>query len=319
MNDTADENKRASSAAEPPLVASSCGDVANTTSTETDGSKTTTTPSAADGASCSNAITATTTKPKLPETLTVVRFLISNLQGGLKHAPSDYHVDLILELHGLYDLVSTVYSIARSAKCTTDSVNSHLWDVTFNGKRYRNGWRHCRHDTNDWNRPADETDVDLGERRLLSGLSVKTGQEGRKSGESLVFDLKVIDLSETVKSGDVLVKIPSSSVFSGKEFDVCGGGKKGDDGFCAYPKVAKVILSISGNLSEDWIDHDAKAQSLRLRGAWSRYNEGLNGWKRDRREGGWIPSKPISPAWGKDEREIIGLLLNSGCKFKQSW
>lgn len=93
----------------------------------------------------------------------------------------------------------------------------------------------------------------------------------------------------------------------------------------AYPKVAKVELSISGAVDDDWIvsDGDVRARCDDLRSAWSRYYSGLNGWKTDwdsrefSRE--YVRAKPQSPQWGGDEVKIIGLLLKSGCKFKQSW
>jgi hypothetical protein len=226
---------------------------------------------------------------------------------------------MILEVHGLYDLVSAVYDIAHSQKCTHDSINAHLWDIEFNNKVYCNGWRHCNFN-GEWDQPACEKDVDFGERRMLSELSVRKGQGGRKSGSSLSFDLVVIDVSETVLSKNVLVKIPQSLLVSGKSFDLCGGGKEGDKN-ATYPKVAIVPCDITGNLSEDWIGSDTKSQSLQLRDAWRRYNGGLNGWKFDYglRPADWIPSKPLSPPWSLEEREIIGLLISSGCKFKKSW
>ena len=161
--------------------------------------------------------------------------------------------------------------------------------------------------------------MDWGERRMLSELYVRLGQEGRKSGESLAFDLKVLDVSKTVSSKDVLVNIPQCILFSDDRFEQCGGGKKGDTNV-TYPKVAKVAMSISGTLSEDWIDDATKAQSGQLRNVWIRYNSGMNGWKRNRTTGDWLPCKPISPNWGQgDEFKIIGLLINSGCTFKKSW
>ena len=120
--------------------------------------------------------------------LTVCRFLIQNIQGGRGYATSDYHIDLIKERHGLYDLVSTVYDILQRESLTSDRITSHLWDVTFAGKRYHNGWRRQQFPGEGaWDRPAKDNEVDEGERRILSSLvnHLERGQKGVFSGQSV--------------------------------------------------------------------------------------------------------------------------------------
>jgi hypothetical protein len=269
MSNTADETKSA-----PP---------ASTPSSENDGN-------AADTPKSSQQCA----PQKLPERITPIQFLISNLRGGKGYSSTNHHITLILELHGIYDLVSTVYDIARSERLTSDSINSHLWNVSFNSVTYANGWRREDYRTGDWDREANERDIDLGERRIFSNLDVRKGMEGQKSGESLTFNFEVVRVEDenTVASNDVLVKIPQSIFVSEDRFHTCGGGKKGDVNV-TYPKISKIALNLSGNLCEDWIGNDVKAQSSRLRDAWARYNSGMNSWTRDRRNGGWKASKPL--------------------------
>ena len=120
--------------------------------------------------------------------LTVCRFLVKHIQGGRGYATSDYHIDLIKERHGLYDLVSTVYDILQRESLTSDRITSHLWDVTFAGKRYHNGWRRQQFPGEGaWDRPAKDNEVDEGERRILSALvnHLERGQKGVFSGQSV--------------------------------------------------------------------------------------------------------------------------------------
>jgi hypothetical protein len=169
-----------------------------------------------------------------------------------------------------------------------------LWNVSFNSVTYANGWRREDYRTGNWDRGANESDIDLGERRMFSNLDVRKGMEGQKNGESLSFDFEVVQVEneKTVALKDVVVKIPQSIFVSEDLFHTCGSGKKSDANV-TYPKISKVALNLSGNLCEDWIGNDVKAQSSRLRDAWARYNSGMNSWTRDRRNGGWKASKPL--------------------------
>ena len=97
---------------------------------------------------------------------------------------------------------------------------------------------------------------------------------------------------------------------------------EGSADLSAYPRITTVPIQLSTNVEDDWITSDEKASATRLSSAWQRHLQGENSWKRDRynRESEYVRCKPNhNREWGRNEIEIMGLLLNSGAKFKKSW
>jgi len=73
--------------------------------------------------------------------LKVCRFLVKDLCARHGYAKADYHVDLVIGEHGLLDLVLKVFDVLHDGNLTTDTPYAHLWNLTFDGRTYRNGWR----------------------------------------------------------------------------------------------------------------------------------------------------------------------------------
>ena len=186
----------------------------------------------------------------------VCRFLISNLQGGRGYAKTDYHIDLLQSRHGLYDIAVAVFDIMHKEKLTTDSIYSHLWDMTFNKKTYSNGWRRQHPISDEWDRPATDEDVDTGEPRLFSGLNnpLEKGQKGRFGGESASFDFVLESITD------------DSSFHSSAEV--------------TYPHVSKVGNTISCKVEDDWITPSQKSQCNQMSTTWKNFYSGNNSWKR---------------------------------------
>lgn len=128
------------------------------------------------------------------------------------------------------------------------------------------------------------------------------------------FDIVVENISvETVDEKGIAVKIANPWAFSEEK------GKNASSLLPQYPKTAKLAIQVSGSVANDWIGTEDAGPCIQLRHAWSTYYAGENSWKRDRRTYDWIVGKPLSPPWNGNEMEIMGLLLNSDCKFKKSW
>lgn len=232
----------------------------------------------------------------------VCRFLITNLQGKRGHAKNDYRIDLLQSRHGLYDIAETVFDIMDKEKLTTDFIYSHLWSMTFNKMVYKNGWRHqMRPGSDEWDRPASICDIDEGEPRLFRGLDapLEKGQKGTFSGESASFDYvleSIVDMSAAA-SQDKSAAVTTT-----------------------YPHVSKVANKISTKVEDDWLTPSQKSQCNKLSDSWKKFYSGNNSWKRVRRGGdrAFTRAKPSAPVWG-DELQIMGLLINSDCKFKKCW
>ncbi len=230
----------------------------------------------------------------------VCRFLITNLQGKRGYAKNDYRIDLLQSKHGLYNIAETVFDIMDKEKLTDDFIYSHLWDMTFNKKVYKNGWRRqMRPGSDEWDRPAKVTDIDEGEPRLFSGLDapLEKGHKGKFSGESASFDY-------------VLESIVDMSAAASKDKQPA---------VTSYPHVSKVANKISTKLEDDWLTPSQKSQCNKLAESWLKFYSGNNSWKRARRgDRAFTRAKPVAPMWG-EELKIMGLLINADCKFKKSW
>jgi hypothetical protein len=202
--------------------------------------------------------------------------------------------------HGLYDIVETVFDIMENEKLTHDKIYSHLWELSFNKKVYKNGWRRQTSPSSDeWDRPAGEHDIDEGEPRLFGGLeaSLEKGQKGKFGGESASFDFaleSITDMTTAAAKKDVTI---------------------------TYPHVSKVPSQISTKVEDDWLTLSQKSQCNELHDKWTKFYSGNNGWKRVKRceDRSFTRAKPSPPVWSSEEVQIMGLLLNAGCKFKKCW
>lgn len=227
----------------------------------------------------------------------VCRFFISKLQGGRGYADNDFRIDLLQSKHGLYDIAETVFHLAQEEKLTDDMIYSHLWQMSFNKKVYKNGWRHPKFpDSDEWTRPADKSDIDQGEPRLFISLEtpLAVGQKGRFSGESASFLFALESIMEMTTAGHPNVK---------------------------YPHVMKVQNQISTKVEDDWLTSSQKSDCNQLRDKWVTFYNGNNGWKRVKRsvDRSFTRAKPAQPMWSSEELQIMGLLINADCKFKKCW
>jgi hypothetical protein len=234
------------------------------------------------------------------ESTVVCRFRISQLRvpGSSAYAKNDYFVDLVKSQHGLLDLVTSVFVILQQReKLTSDQFYSHLWYMKFNNIKYAYGWR----TTNGTSSGGDVTvsnHLDEQEPRLLNALPflLEKGQKGSFHGESANFDMVVEDAAlETL--------LDAAQAAS------------------SYPKITAIPNTMSSKLESDFIpsDDQTKQECHSLAQKWLAYYQGNNEWRRDRDTCEWVLRQPIRPAWGAEECQIMGLLLNSGCKFKKSW
>jgi len=104
-------------------------------------------------------------------TFTVCRFLVKDLHAKNGYADSDFYVDLVVEKHTLYDLVSIVFGILHANKLTDDGIDSHLWSLNLGETKFSEPW--CR--------------------RVLNSIatSLSDGQQGGFEGESASFGVVV--------------------------------------------------------------------------------------------------------------------------------
>eukprot|EP00956_Cyclotella_meneghiniana_P000062 scaffold127_cov37-Cyclotella_meneghiniana.AAC.1 len=227
----------------------------------------------------------------------VCRFLISKLQGGKGYANNDFRIDFLQSKHGLYDIAETAFRLAQKEKLTNDQIYSHLWQLSFNGKVYRNGWRRPKYpDSDEWSRPANESDIDAGEPRLFSSLEtpLKESQKGKFGGESASFEFVLESIMDATSAGPLKVK---------------------------YPHVRKVESQISTKVEDDWLTPSQKMDCDQLRDKWVNFYNGNNGWKRVKRcaDRSFTRAKPTQSMWSSEELQIMGLLINADCKFKKCW
>ena len=233
--------------------------------------------------------------------LTVCRFFITKLEAREGFAKSDYTIDLIIEKHGLYDLVSTVFEILHHENLTDDRLTSHLWGIDFDGLRYKYGWRDSRFlgdSIKDWNRPPNKTDIDHGERRIFASLAnpLKDGQKGRFSGESAEFNV-VVECASVETIEDDAIDIQIAHPFYREQTK---------SSLPSYPKFVKIETKVSGAVMNDWIDRDTMVRCDQLRLAWSDYFHSENDWALDDRTARYITSllNPCHPVGNRKKRDM---------------
>jgi hypothetical protein len=156
--------------------------------------------------------------------------------------------------------------------------------LQFHQTKFSYGWRDC----------PGVNYLDEQEPRLLQTLSLEDGQKGSFKGASAEFDFVVVDAA----------------------FEDIDAAKSE-----SYPKITPIPNTITSELSDDWITKDMKQQCYCQSAKWKSYYEGENEWRRDRESPSydWVLRQPIRPCWRNEECEIMGLLLNAGCKFKKSY
>jgi hypothetical protein len=250
-----------------------------------------------------NAADSSSTKPSASssdESTVVCRFRISQLQGSGSnaYAKNDYFVDLDTSQHGLFDLVTSVFIILQQReKLTYDEVYSHLWYMEFNNIKYAYGWR-TTNGTSSGGYGSGSNLLDEQEPRLLNALPflLEKGQKGSFQGQSASFDMVVED-------DDLETLLDAAQAAT------------------SYPKITAIPNTMSSKLESDFIpsDDQTKQDCHSLAQKWLAYYQGNNEWRLDSGTRDWVLRQPICPTWSGEECEIMGLLLNSGCKFKKSW
>jgi hypothetical protein len=247
---------------ESPTKSAAAADTADTVNT------TTTTENGPDS------ITNKNNRPTNNNSTTTCRFLIQNLKRGTGvggFAMSDYHVDLVIGQHGLFDLIVQVFDILRSPaeKLTSDSYYSHLWDFDFAGVPYTYGWR--AHDKNEIRNSSSESTFNgkhhIDEEtihpldKLPTPLAV--GQKGSIGGRSSSFDVTLVKL--------VVVDDKDSGYTS-----AASAGREKE----FIQRWAAVSVPFSSDLADaDWISETCKRDVSRLRQEWAHYMGGLRVWK----------------------------------------
>ena len=237
--------------------------------------------------------------------LTICRFRIKHLKGeGLDpddnmsgYAKCDYYIDLTNERHGLYDLMSEAHNILHRENLAGRSMNSSYWSVKFAGTTYHNGVRRFDHLTDKYNRPPKDTDIDDGEVRILSSLAnpISKGQKGRFLGKAAV------DFSFLMEDAAL---------------DVIGAsGEK----LSLFPKVTRIQVKHSGFAEQDWISNSVMERCANLRSAWKTLLQVDKYWRPDFSNGSFLKVSFGSFDYDVAELQVIGLLINSGIKFKKAW
>lgn len=213
----------------------------------------------------------------------VCRLRIHDVESKGKYG-KDCFLSLLVEQHGLYDLVEAMFQNQLHELSGGDSINSHLWKVKLGANAYDSdlllpefGSVVCNEDNP----------------RLLQTFHLKKGLKGSFRGESGKFKFFVDDVSESVEPG-------------------------------LYPKYQVIeTLAITANVDSSYISNEEKEQALIRRKEYHDFYNGMNDWKRDRDlaecKEVYIPAKPVSPEWNHKENTVIGLFLKGGWKFKKSW
>ena len=233
--------------------------------------------------------------------LSVCRLLVNKLSGNQGRADEAYFIDLVVSQHSLFDLVLAVFDTMRDQSLTSERQFSHLWNITFNGKTYRNGWRHGSKYL--FEPPKEELEhdpqhnhIDEMAPRFLSKLNLAEGQEGSFSGHAK-FKLKVI--SPDYK------RIPANQVHE-------------------YPKMTLQPPDsnsiVSSQMKDDWLSPEQKQAVRKLKQEYTVYYDGENAWKRQCcYPYDYIRAKPVKPDFNEDEFEMVAHMILSGAKFKKSW
>ena len=185
----------------------------------------------------------------------------------------------------------TLFEHLLDQDLVSENYFAHLWSITWNGMTYSYGWRTADTHVQDEMGLGADKHIDEQVPRHLMDLEVKQGQTGTFSG-SISFSLALAEISS----------IDASNVDS-------------------YPKITLVPCEFGEKLEPDWISSDETEQCVELAGKWRQYYETGKVWKRVRssRQLQWVEDKPKVPPVSPTELDILGLLINADCKFKECW
>jgi len=232
---------------------------------------------------------------------TVCRFLVTNINSE-RRSTINLTVDLLVERDGLLDLAQTVFEagLKKHGKCKYSSLKRLLWDLSFGGLNYKNGW--LREPYLDG--PAAPRYIDKQDRRILQQLKrpLKVGMSGHFSCNHAMctssFDFQVQSLQDVTST--------STS----------------DDDQEAHPiAVTEIKLNFNNKLECDFLSDAEQQTAFHLRQQYEAYFAGDNEWRLDPRTPEYIhtPRKPLRAPWRDEEIELFVMLQHAGSKFKKSW
>lgn len=225
----------------------------------------------------------------------VVTFHVVNCRGpGLHLAPSDYSLKVQQNTANFHDLIQLVFNeVLVKENLTGDAIYSHLWEFIWDGKVYKKGWSRSNDDL--WAKLYSKSvrHIDDQEPRYLRDMDLTVGKEGKFSGESGSFLLRVTDVSEHHDSTVV----------------------------AEQPQLQALPTFHSDTLSTDWIRLDERERMVTLAAEWESWYSGNNEWKSSPYPLPleWELVPPTRPEWNGTEEEIILLLLQADAKFTKSW
>jgi hypothetical protein len=211
-------------------------------------------------------------------------FAVTLLKGHKGHAEADYTVELATNEHGLFHLIEFVIEkiMNREEGITTDFYFSHLWDVEFQGKIYKNGWRPSSVEASIKNH-IDQEDV-----IPLKDLNIQVGDKGLFSGGTGSFNISVLSVETQKEAG------------------------------LKYPIFKKMPVPYSSLLSDDWLSADEKCRIEKLRLDFQSYYKTKSVWQGSYFQG-FERAFPKNPGWDDFEMDLMEALIEADCKFKKSW
>ena len=237
----------------------------------------------------------------------VCKFRVSGISYGTERA-EDFDVVLLPSVHGLYDLVDAVFRHSLTEFTNGWTISSRMWKIDYGHETFASMVTEELYEFEDKKPVVCDSlhrcifaSAEMTKVAPLNNDSTTRG-EFRLDHRPLEFRFKKLakDTNETttidVNDPDVL-----------KEHPKC------------IP-MANAIKYTANVGATDYVSKSQEADIQELSESFVNFFQGLNSWSElGRRSQEWMPAKPVSPIYSRIEAEIIGLFINAGWKFANSY
>lgn len=213
----------------------------------------------------------------------VCRFLVQGLCSNVGRAKNDFFIDLVLSVDGLLTLVKSVYGILKRHRKLEESYRNLHWRIHFQGD------------------VLTLADPEIHSFCLLK-YAVGNGQSGWFEGSNASFRFSVFDIHTGEICPSRIGLYPKIEVATSHHLQTS----------------TSTLIQYTALMKDDWLSQERKSDAQDYNKRFRNFMSGANVWSQNA-SGDFFRDRPKPPKWTLKEERVLLCLIQSGCKFQESW